>query len=157
MWVKELRVRGLYAKDLRGEELEVLCVGERMHTMCATTSSVTKVCVKELCMSWCALTCGLKRDELTPWDLVTGTRRFTMNHVAEQTAQTVTVCNQCESSISSGALLGVGLLCLVIAGGVILFFVLPSEKIEKGETGYTPKKGQKGVFGTSGKVLSVTS
>ena len=53
VWAKESRVRGLYAKELRGEELDgqevYVSVCERIRTMCATRSSVTKVSVKELC------------------------------------------------------------------------------------------------------------
>ena len=61
---------------------------------------------------------------------------------------------KCESALSGSFLLGLVIILFVICGiGCIIFFNRP---VVTSETELNPGKGKKGVFGQTGKVLSLT-
>ena len=61
---------------------------------------------------------------------------------------------KCEAALSGSLLLGFGIVLIVILGvGALLFLNRPLAAVE---TEPNPAKGKKGVFGQTGKVLSLT-
>ena len=61
---------------------------------------------------------------------------------------------KCEAALSGSLLLGFGIVLIVILGvGALLFLNRPLATVE---TEPNPAKGKKGVFGQTGKVLSLT-